>query len=159
MSDSGAKPNAWLVRFRAHYYVCRAVERLDRWQSFMTAFERSRRHNYGRAVPKPSEALIWINSDGAARELTDDEKRYAAHATAIQLAKCNPRGGKRPAAALALVTSFGSLAMFAAIHCALSRGSRGSQTRPSFFNDRCAAARPITAPFFFESGFSARFAF
>jgi hypothetical protein len=27
-------------------------------------------------VPKPSEALIWVNSDGTARELTDVEKRY-----------------------------------------------------------------------------------
>ncbi len=42
----------------------------------MMAFERSRGHHYGRAVPKPSEALIWINSDGTARELTDDQKRY-----------------------------------------------------------------------------------
>jgi hypothetical protein len=29
--------------------------------------------------------------------------------------------------------------------------SKRSKTRPSFFNDRHAAARPITAPFFFES--------
>ena len=42
----------------------------------MTAFQRSRRRNYGHAVAKPSEALIWINSDGTARELTDAQKRY-----------------------------------------------------------------------------------
>ena len=45
----------------------------------------------------------------------------------------------------------GSLAIFAAIHRASSRVSKGSQRRPSFFNIRYSAARPMIAPFFFES--------
>jgi hypothetical protein len=67
---------AWPVRFRAHYYFCRKVEKLDGWHAFATAFGRSRRSNYGRTVPKPSEALVWINSDGTARELTEADKKY-----------------------------------------------------------------------------------
>jgi hypothetical protein len=47
--------------------------------------------------------------------------------------------------------SSGSLAMFTAILRASSRVSKWLESRPSFFNDRYAAARPITAPFFFES--------
>jgi hypothetical protein len=27
-------------------------------------------------MPTPSDVLIWINADGSARELTDDEKKY-----------------------------------------------------------------------------------
>ena len=27
-------------------------------------------------MPKPSEALVWINADGSAREITDAEKKY-----------------------------------------------------------------------------------
>lgn len=42
----------------------------------MIAFQRSRRRHYEHVVAKPSEALIWVNSDGTARELTDVEKRY-----------------------------------------------------------------------------------
>jgi len=30
----------------------------------------------GSAAPKPSEALVWINADGTARELTAAEKNY-----------------------------------------------------------------------------------
>jgi hypothetical protein len=51
------------------------VERLGLWQSFVTAIQRARKGNYGRDVPKPSEALVWINVDGSARDLTDAEKR------------------------------------------------------------------------------------
>jgi hypothetical protein len=41
--------------------------------------------------------------------------------------------------------------MFAAIRRALSRVSKWSESRPSFFNGWDAAARPMTAPFFFKS--------
>ena len=68
-------PKPWIVRFRAHYYLCR-VERLGRWEAFVTALQRAQKRNYGRDVPKPSEALVWINADGAARELTAAEERY-----------------------------------------------------------------------------------
>src|SRR5690349_11200668 len=76
ISDNRTKPKSWLVRFLAHYYFLRAVERLGPWWSFVTAFQRSRIRKYGHAVTMPSEGLVWINSDGTARELTDAERRY-----------------------------------------------------------------------------------
>jgi hypothetical protein len=49
-------------------------------------------------------------------------------------------------------TSSGSLAIFAAIRLASSRvEQKRSQRRPSFFNARYSAARPMIALFFFES--------
>ena len=89
ISDNRTKPKSWLVRFRAHYYFLRAVERSGRWRSLVTAFRRSRMRNYGRAAAMPSEALIWVNSDGTARELTDAEKRYVD-------ADFSPFDGARP---------------------------------------------------------------
>ena len=76
MVRSATAPEPWVVRFRAYYYFCRKVERLGPWQSFVTAIQRARKRNYGRDVPKPSEALVWINVDGSARDLTDAEKRH-----------------------------------------------------------------------------------
>jgi hypothetical protein len=40
-------------------------------------------------VPKPSEALVWINSDGTARELTEAAKKYVD-------AEYSPFDGARP---------------------------------------------------------------
>jgi len=65
------------------------VERLGPWQSFVTAIQRARKGNYGRDVPKPSEALVWINVDGSARDLTDAEKRHVD-------ADFSPFDGARP---------------------------------------------------------------
>jgi hypothetical protein len=40
-------------------------------------------------MSKPSEALVWINDDGSARELTDTEKKYVD-------AEFSPFDGARP---------------------------------------------------------------
>jgi hypothetical protein len=89
MVRSATAPKPWVVRFRAYYYFCRKVERLGPWQSFVTAIQRARKRNYGRDVPKPSEALVWINVDGSARDLTDAEKRHVD-------ADFSPFDGARP---------------------------------------------------------------
>ena len=89
MVRSATAPEPWVVRFRAYYYFCRKVERLGPWQSFVTAIQRARKRNYGRDVPKPSEALVWINVDGSARDLTDAEKRHVD-------ADFSPFDGARP---------------------------------------------------------------
>jgi hypothetical protein len=50
---------------------------------------RASKGNYGRAVPKASEVLVWINADGSARELREAEKRYVD-------ADFRPADGARP---------------------------------------------------------------
>lgn len=80
MSDDSTrdrtKPQPYWVRFRAHYYLARHLKRMSPWQALGSAFEASRKRNYGRVVPKPSEVLVRIDVDGAAWELTDAEKKY-----------------------------------------------------------------------------------
>ena len=89
LRQTATAPEPWVVRFRAYYYFCRKVEWLGPWQSFVTAIQRARKGNYGRDVPKPSEALVWINVDGSARDLTDAEKRHVD-------ADFSPFDGARP---------------------------------------------------------------
>ena len=76
MSVEPFKPQTFLVRFRAHYYLARRLRQLSPWQSVVTAFEAAQKRNYGRVVPKPSEVLVRISDDGSVWDLTDAEKEY-----------------------------------------------------------------------------------
>jgi hypothetical protein len=58
---------------------------------------------------------------------------------------------EEPPAFYLRINNSGNLAIFAAIRRASSRPSKRSQRRPSFFNVRYSAARPMIALFFFES--------
>jgi len=79
MSDRAnrvSRPAPYWVRFRAHYYLARRIQRQSPWQALATAFAASRARHYGRSTRKPSEALVRIAADGTLWELTDAEKAY-----------------------------------------------------------------------------------
>jgi hypothetical protein len=69
-------PRPFWVRFRAHYYLKRRIQRLGRLRALAAAFDAAQSRNYGRSAPMPSEVLVRIDADGAAWEMTDEEKAY-----------------------------------------------------------------------------------